>query len=253
MAESGRPHHGCGDRADRHASGWLLLPLLQEDDRVARVIGIARRAVRSGRARLTKMEYRHGDVRDAEALRAAFDGADVVVHLAFLIFSGGKETTQAINVEGTLNAFRAAAEAGARRSSMRRRSRPTASIATTRSASPRTGRPVPRTGSSTPRRRRSSSNCCRTRPSASGDRPVSPQPPIVWVRTRSARRPSCRLGLLRVQLLRSGRRRSGLPSLRLVPDLPMQLIHQDDVAEALRLCVVGAGLPAPTTSPPTTW
>jgi nucleoside-diphosphate-sugar epimerase len=28
-----------------------------------------------------------------------------------------------------------------------------------------------------------------------------------------------------------------------VPDLPLQLIHQDDVAEALRLCVVGAGPP----------
>ena len=37
------------------------------------------------------------------------------------------------------------------------------------------------------------------------------------------------------------RRLPGLPVL--VPDLPLQLIHQDDVAEALRLCVVGAGTP----------
>jgi nucleoside-diphosphate-sugar epimerase len=37
------------------------------------------------------------------------------------------------------------------------------------------------------------------------------------------------------------RRLPGLPAL--VPDLPLQLIHQDDVAEALRLCVVGAGAP----------
>ncbi|MDX6358073.1 MAG: hypothetical protein QOH37_1127 [Nocardioidaceae bacterium] len=28
-----------------------------------------------------------------------------------------------------------------------------------------------------------------------------------------------------------------------MPDLPLQLIHQEDVAEALRLCVVGAGAP----------
>jgi nucleoside-diphosphate-sugar epimerase len=35
-----------------------------------------------------------------------------------------------------------------------------------------------------------------------------------------------------------------LPALpALVPDLPLQLIHQEDVAEALRLCVVGAGAP----------
>ena len=31
------------------------------------------------------MEYRRGDVRDPDALRDAFDGADVVVHLAFLV------------------------------------------------------------------------------------------------------------------------------------------------------------------------
>ena len=36
------------------------------------------------------MEYRRGDVRDGEALQSAFAGADVVVHLAFLIISGGK-------------------------------------------------------------------------------------------------------------------------------------------------------------------
>jgi nucleoside-diphosphate-sugar epimerase len=29
----------------------------------------------------------------------------------------------------------------------------------------------------------------------------------------------------------------------LVPDLPLQLVHQEDVAEALRLCVVGDGAP----------
>ena len=57
----------------------------------------------------TKTEYRRGDVRDAAALKTSFEGADVVVHLAFLILSGGKETTRAINIEGTLNAFRAAA------------------------------------------------------------------------------------------------------------------------------------------------
>jgi nucleoside-diphosphate-sugar epimerase len=37
------------------------------------------------------------------------------------------------------------------------------------------------------------------------------------------------------------RRVPGMPAL--VPDLPLQLIHQEDVAEALRLCVVGAGAP----------
>src|SRR5512139_2451273 len=95
--------------------GLALMPLLEADDRIARVIGIARRPFDPARHGWTKMEYRRGDVRDAAALRAVFVGADVVVHLAFLIVSGGRETTQAINVEGTLNAFRAAVESGSRR------------------------------------------------------------------------------------------------------------------------------------------
>jgi len=95
--------------------GLALMPLLQDDERIERVIGIARRPFDPSGRGWTKMEYRRGDVRNADALQASFEGADVVVHLAFLIVGGGKQTTQAINVEGTLNAFRAAAEAGAAR------------------------------------------------------------------------------------------------------------------------------------------
>ncbi|MGY1804900.1 NAD-dependent epimerase/dehydratase family protein [Blastococcus sp. SYSU D00922] len=96
--------------------GSGLVPLLQDDDRVTRVIGIARRPFDPAERGWTKMEYRQGDVRDTEALRAAFDGADVVVHLAFLITgNASRETTRSINVDGTLNVFRAAAAAGARR------------------------------------------------------------------------------------------------------------------------------------------
>ena len=62
------------------------------------------------------MEYRRGDVRDPAALREAFDAADVVVHLAFLITGAAPAgELRAVNVEGTLNVFRAAAAAGARR------------------------------------------------------------------------------------------------------------------------------------------
>src|SRR2546429_1142661 len=62
------------------------------------------------------MEYRRGDVRDPAALREAFEAVDVVVHLAFLITGAAPaDELRAVNVEGTLNAFRAAAAAGARR------------------------------------------------------------------------------------------------------------------------------------------
>jgi nucleoside-diphosphate-sugar epimerase len=96
--------------------GSGLIPLLQDDDRIGRIIGIARRPFDPAERGWTKMEYRQGDVRDEDALREAFDGADVVVHLAFLITgNASRETTRAINVDGTLNVFRAAAAAGARR------------------------------------------------------------------------------------------------------------------------------------------
>ena len=96
--------------------GFGLMPLLQADDRVGRIVGIARRPFDPAAYGWTKMTYRRGDVRDPEALRGAFASADVVVHLAFLVTGTAPgEVTRAVNVDGTLNAFRAAAAAGARR------------------------------------------------------------------------------------------------------------------------------------------
>lgn len=96
--------------------GFGLVPLLQGDDRVTRIVGIARRPFDPAGYGWTKMEYRRGDVRDPATLRDAFGTADVVVHLAFLITGAAPaEELRSVNIEGTLNAFRAAAAAGARR------------------------------------------------------------------------------------------------------------------------------------------
>jgi len=96
--------------------GFGLMPLLQADDRVSRIVGIARSPFDPAAHGWTKMTYRRGDVRDPEALQGAFASADVVVHLAFLVTGTAPgEVTRAVNVDGTLNAFRAAAAAGARR------------------------------------------------------------------------------------------------------------------------------------------
>src|SRR6185295_434498 len=97
--------------------GFGLIPLLQADARIGRIVGIARRPFDPAEHGWTKMEYRRGDVRDPAALESAFAGADVVVHLAFLITGGGagRAAIRAINVDGTLSAFAAAAAAGARR------------------------------------------------------------------------------------------------------------------------------------------
>jgi nucleoside-diphosphate-sugar epimerase len=96
--------------------GFGLIPLLQADERVTRVVGIARRPFDPAAYGWTKMDYRRGDVRDFAALRDAFSDADVVVHLAFLITgAASRSEIEAVNVRGTLNAFHAAAAAGVRR------------------------------------------------------------------------------------------------------------------------------------------
>jgi nucleoside-diphosphate-sugar epimerase len=96
--------------------GFGLMPLLEAENRIDRVVGLARRPFDPSEHGWSKMTYRQGDVRDPEKLEEAFDGADVIVHLAFMITgTAARETIRAINVEGTLNAFHAAAACGAKR------------------------------------------------------------------------------------------------------------------------------------------
>ena len=96
--------------------GFGLMPLLQADPRIGRIVGVARRPFDPSAHGWSKMEYRQGDVRDPDALREAFAGADAVVHLAFMITgTASRQTIRAINVEGTLGAFAAAAAAKVQR------------------------------------------------------------------------------------------------------------------------------------------
>jgi len=96
--------------------GLGLVPLLEADDRVARVTGVARHPFDPAEHGWTKTKYLRGDVRDAGMLRDAFRQADVVVHLAFQVTGAASgETIKSVNIDGTLNAFDAAAAAGARR------------------------------------------------------------------------------------------------------------------------------------------
>jgi nucleoside-diphosphate-sugar epimerase len=96
--------------------GYGLIPLLEDDVRVERVVGVARRPFDPAREGWFKLVYRRGDVREPDALAEAFAGAEAVAHLAFAIYGNAPhETLRAINVEGTMNAFRAAAAAGVKR------------------------------------------------------------------------------------------------------------------------------------------
>jgi nucleoside-diphosphate-sugar epimerase len=223
--------------------GFGLIPLLQAEERVARVVGIARRPFDPAAYGWTKMAYRRGDVRDLEALQDTFSGADVVVHLAFLVVGAApRETIAEINVGGTLNAFRAAAAAGARRFVY------ASSVAAYGFYS---DNPVGMTE----------------------QWPVRPAARLFYAQEKAeleqlllaeaAQSPELALYLLRPsvvlgphavggkaalpgplgQLGRLAGRVIRLPLPVLVPALPLQLVHEEDMGRALMQCVVAGGPP----------
>jgi UDP-glucose 4-epimerase len=94
--------------------GRAFISALERAPEVGRVIGMARRPFDLAGQGWEKTEYRRGDVLDREAVEELVDGADVVVHLAFVIVAGGDES-RAVNLTGSRNVFEAAAAAGAKR------------------------------------------------------------------------------------------------------------------------------------------
>ncbi|HEX3975476.1 MAG TPA: NAD-dependent epimerase/dehydratase family protein [Solirubrobacteraceae bacterium] len=94
--------------------GRSLLRVLERNPRVGRVSAMARRPFDPSAEGLDKVEYRRADVLDADAVREVIAGADVVVHLAFMIMGGARDTTE-INLTGSRNVFNAAIDAGVAR------------------------------------------------------------------------------------------------------------------------------------------
>ena len=94
--------------------GRSLLRALERSREVGSVLAMARRPFDPAAEGLKKVHYRQGDVLDRAALDDLFEGADVVVHLAFLIM-GNLQQTEQINLEGSRNVFAATAAAGAKR------------------------------------------------------------------------------------------------------------------------------------------
>jgi nucleoside-diphosphate-sugar epimerase len=226
--------------------GFGLIPLLEADRRVERIVGIARRPFDPAAHGWNKLDYRRGDVRDPDALSEAFAGADVVVHLAFMITgTASRQTIRAINVEGTLGAFSAAAAAQAKRFVY-------ASSVAAYGFHP--DNPIGMTE----------------------DWPVRPAARLFYAQEKAEleqllgdqaqEHPDVGLYMLRPPIVlgphavgakdvlpgpvaaAAGRilavaKRLGVPIPVPAPDLPMQFIHEDDVGQALLECVVGAGPP----------
>ncbi|MEA2125929.1 MAG: UDP-glucose 4-epimerase [Solirubrobacteraceae bacterium] len=93
--------------------GKPFIDALERSSDVGRIVGMARRPFDPDSRGWRKTEYVQGDVLDREAVDRLVKGADVVVHLAFIIVASG--ATEDINITGSRNVFEAAADAGAKR------------------------------------------------------------------------------------------------------------------------------------------
>ncbi|MDX6729297.1 MAG: hypothetical protein QOK49_4102 [Baekduia sp.] len=94
--------------------GRPFMRALDRADGVDRIIGMARRPFQPEAHGWCKVEYRRGDVLDRGSVDALVADADVVVHLAFIIVAGSSESEH-INLEGSRNVFEATVAAGAKR------------------------------------------------------------------------------------------------------------------------------------------
>jgi UDP-glucose 4-epimerase len=90
--------------------GQAFIRALERSREVERVIGMARSPFDPRAHGWTKTEYRRGDVLDPRSVAGLVKGADVVVHLAFMIM-GGIDESRAINLRGSRNVFAAVAKA----------------------------------------------------------------------------------------------------------------------------------------------
>jgi UDP-glucose 4-epimerase len=94
--------------------GKAVVGALERAPGVARIIGMARRPFDPLEQGWKKVSYRRGDVLERGAVEVLVEDADVVVHLAFMIMGGAKESRR-VNLDGSRNVFEAAVAAGAKR------------------------------------------------------------------------------------------------------------------------------------------
>jgi UDP-glucose 4-epimerase len=93
--------------------GRALVHALERSRAVGEIRGMARRPI-DPEYGFKRLEYRQGNVLDEGDVERFVAGADVVVHLAFIIL-GSHEETRSINLEGSRNVFQAAIACGAKR------------------------------------------------------------------------------------------------------------------------------------------
>ena len=225
--------------------GRSAIRALEASPDVERIVGMARRPFDPSAHGWRKTTYRQGDMLDRAAVDDLVRGADVVLHLAFVILEAAD--AHEINVEGSRNVFRAAAAAGAGRLVY------ASSVAAygfhADNPQPLT-EIVPARGTSThpySAQKAELEGVLRTALAGSATQAWVVRPCIVAG-------PDATMLIDAIPYTRMAERLPGavrealgaVPGLRPVlpdPGVPLQLVHHDDVAEALRACVLGRGAP----------
>jgi len=228
--------------------GLALVDALEKTKEVKRIVGMARSSFDPAERGWKKTEYLKGNVLDRKAVDDLVKGADVVVHLAFIIM-GDPEESRKVNLDGSRNVFESAIA-----------SRKAKRLVYTSSVSAygfHEDNPTPLTEDIEPR------GTDRFYYSAQKAELEATLAELLKGKTSTAAyvfRPCIVSGpdaLLLVENLvplTPGAKLPGplasvfdaLPLLKPVivdPGVPMQLVHQDDVASALKAAVLGKGEP----------
>jgi nucleoside-diphosphate-sugar epimerase len=90
--------------------GKPFIRALERSKEVTKIIGMARRPFDPAAHGWKKAEYRQGDITVRSDVDNLVKGADVVVHLAFIVL-GASDGTRDINLQGSRNVFEAARDA----------------------------------------------------------------------------------------------------------------------------------------------
>lgn len=227
--------------------GISTVSALERHPEVERILGMARRPFDAAAQGWTKTEYRRGDILDRAAVNELVRSADVVVHLAYLIMGSRTESRQ-VNLTGTRNVFAAAVA-----TDRPRRLVYTSSVAAYgyhRDNPVPITEDVPTRGTAEHYYSAQKAECEALLREITADsalevyvlRPcivAGPRATILadlmpW-RQALARLPSALRGPVAAA--------QGLLPLMPDPGLRVQLVHHDDVAEAIALAAVGAGPP----------
>ena len=233
--------------------GISAVTALEREPAVDTIVGMARRPFDPSSLGWVKTTYQQGDILDREAVDALVARADVVIHLAFIVM-GSREESARINLQGSRNVFEATVAA-----ERPRRLVYTSSVA---AYGYHSDNPVPLTEDAPVR--------------GSAEHYYSEQKAACEALLAEVTKDSS----LEVFILRpcivAGPKATALadampwnqlpgpvravskvaPILKpVVPDpgFPLQLVHHDDVAEAVTLAATVPAPPGRTTSPATAW